>query len=104
MAQGPGGEKTEKPTPKRIKDARKKGNVAKSKDLTNAILFLATVMLLAILNRFNADVIVNFVNDSLHAAFVVKTLDLERASDALGAGGIVIFKVLAPILAVNVAL
>lgn len=42
MSGGEGGEKTEKPTPKRLKDARRKGDVAKSKDLTDtAILFAA---------------------------------------------------------------
>ena len=34
------GEKTEQPTSKRLKDARKKGQVAKSNDLTQAFLFL----------------------------------------------------------------
>lgn len=33
-----GADKTEKPTPKRIRDARKEGNVSKSKDLTATIL------------------------------------------------------------------
>lgn len=32
-----GGDKTEKPTPKRLADARKKGDVAKSKDVTDTI-------------------------------------------------------------------
>lgn len=35
-----GGDKTEKPTPKRIRDARKEGNVSKSKDLTSTVLML----------------------------------------------------------------
>jgi len=35
-----GADKTEKPTPKKIKDARKEGNVAKSKELTSTVLFL----------------------------------------------------------------
>lgn len=36
-----GGDKTEHPTPKRLKDARKKGDVAKSKDVTaTAVLFV----------------------------------------------------------------
>jgi flagellar biosynthetic protein FlhB len=34
------GEKTEQPTPKKIKDARKKGQVFKSKDIVQALLFL----------------------------------------------------------------
>src|SRR5262245_17013996 len=41
------GEKTEQPTPKRLKDARKKGQVAKSQDLTQALLFLTAVGVLA---------------------------------------------------------
>lgn len=39
--EGPGGEKTEDATPKKIKDSRKEGSVAKSKDLNNAISLLA---------------------------------------------------------------
>ena len=35
-----GADKTEKPTPKRIRDARKEGNVSKSKDLTSTVLVL----------------------------------------------------------------
>jgi flagellar biosynthesis protein FlhB len=41
------GEKTEQPTPKRLKEARKKGQVAKSQDLTQAILFIVAVAVLA---------------------------------------------------------
>lgn len=42
-----GGDKTEKPTPKRLADARKKGDVAKSKDVTaTATLFVWLIVLL----------------------------------------------------------
>ena len=34
-------QKTEKPTPKKLREARKKGQVAKSKDITQSLLFLA---------------------------------------------------------------
>ena len=40
------GDKTEKPTPKKLQDARKKGEISKSKDLT-ATATLLTVLLLA---------------------------------------------------------
>ena len=33
---GPGGEKTEEPTGKKLSDARKEGQVAKSKEIANA--------------------------------------------------------------------
>ncbi|WP_141663768.1 EscU/YscU/HrcU family type III secretion system export apparatus switch protein, partial [Candidatus Ichthyocystis sparus] len=36
-----GGEKTEKPTPKRQRDARDEGQVAYSKDFSATILFIA---------------------------------------------------------------
>lgn len=42
-----GGDKTEKPTPKRLKDARKRGDVAKSRDVTATItLFVWLIVLL----------------------------------------------------------
>lgn len=37
---GPGGEKTEAPTPKKLKDARKEGQVAKSMDVVTAFMLL----------------------------------------------------------------
>src|SRR6476661_2538742 len=47
MAQG-GGEKTEKPTPKRRDEARKKGQVAKSPDLNGAVVLLSSLFALSI--------------------------------------------------------
>lgn len=38
-----GADKTEKPTPKKIRDARKEGNVAKSKELTSTVLVLGWI-------------------------------------------------------------
>jgi flagellar biosynthetic protein FlhB len=47
MAQG-GGEKTEKATPKRREEARKKGQVAKSTDLNGAVVLLTSLFALGI--------------------------------------------------------
>lgn len=104
MAEGAGGEKTEKPTSKRIKDARKKGNIAKSKDLTNSILFLVTVMMLALLNNFNASVLLEHMHHSIDLAFKIKEIDLTNVSDAFSIAGRTMFKVLAPLMAANLAL
>jgi flagellar biosynthesis protein FlhB len=41
------GEKTEQPTAKKLKEARKKGQVAKSQDLTQSVLFLVAIAALA---------------------------------------------------------
>ncbi len=43
---GPGGEKTEKPTSKKLNDARKEGQVAKSKEISNAFGLLALFLLM----------------------------------------------------------
>ncbi len=46
--EGPGGEKTEEPTAKRKEDTRKKGQVAKSQELYNAVSLIAIFLLLKI--------------------------------------------------------
>jgi len=46
MADNDSGDKTEKPTPKKLKDARKKGDVAKSQDVTNTVVLILWVALL----------------------------------------------------------
>lgn len=43
---GPGGEKTEEPTAKKLSDARNEGQVAKGKDLTSAVMLLILFMVL----------------------------------------------------------
>src|SRR5689334_4000361 len=41
------GEKTEQPTPKRLQDSRKKGQVSKSRELTLSVLFFSGAAVLA---------------------------------------------------------
>jgi type III secretion YscU/HrpY family protein len=53
------GDKTEKPTPKKLKDARKKGDVAKSKDVSSTGVMILWIVLLGvalyyIIDRFTA--------------------------------------------------
>lgn len=48
MAEQPSGEKTEEPTDKKIRDARKKGQVAKSMDVSSTALLLVLVAYFAI--------------------------------------------------------
>lgn len=47
--EGPGGEKTEPATEKKIEDARKKGQVAKSKEIYNAVSLLALFLMIKLL-------------------------------------------------------
>ena len=48
FADGPGGEKTEPATPKKLQDARKEGQVAKSREVVNALGLLALFIILKI--------------------------------------------------------
>lgn len=50
--EGPGGEKTEEATPKKIEESRKEGTVAKSKELVNAVGILALFLILKFGVRF----------------------------------------------------
>lgn len=57
---GPGGEKTEEPTSKKLEDARKEGQVAKSKEVTSAFEMLAAFILFRI---WVENIGVNFVGE-----------------------------------------
>jgi len=48
FADGPGGEKTEEPTAKKLEDARKEGQVAKSKDVASALSLFALFVFLKV--------------------------------------------------------
>lgn len=50
-----GGSKTEKPTPKRIRDARKKGDVAKSKDLSSIFMMFYWIVVFWLATQFIGD-------------------------------------------------
>ncbi|MCM1038145.1 MAG: flagellar biosynthesis protein FlhB [Ruminococcus sp.] len=52
---GPGGEKTEEPTAKKLQDARKEGQVAKSKEITNAFELLTLFLVLKYWTSFLGD-------------------------------------------------
>ncbi|MEW9899004.1 type III secretion system export apparatus subunit SctU [Chitinivorax sp. PXF-14] len=54
MSQEDAGDKTELPTQKKIKDARKDGNVAKSKELTSTLVVLAWLLSFATLSNYAA--------------------------------------------------
>ncbi len=55
---GPGGEKTEEPTSKKLSDARNEGQVAKSKEVTNAFEMLAAFLMIRFLVEYMGTVFV----------------------------------------------
>lgn len=58
------GEKTEKATPKKLRDARKKGQVAKSQDLPSAFTFIASMVLLISFSNSLYEQIAGFIRSS----------------------------------------
>ena len=67
MADGPsgGGEKTEAPTPKRLQDSAKKGDVLQSKELGGAMIMLAGAMGFAMIGGLLMDALVQMVTSGL---------------------------------------
>jgi type III secretion protein U len=63
-----GGDKTELPTQKRLLDARKKGDIAKSKDVTAALVILGWFVLIALAASYVGSQLTVFFSDTLSAA------------------------------------
>jgi type III secretion protein U len=66
-----GGDKTELPTPKKLQDARKKGDVAKSKDVSAGLLTLAWLLLIIFASGFVSTEITVFFRQSIEVATAV---------------------------------
>jgi flagellar biosynthetic protein FlhB len=61
MADGGSGEKTEEPTPERLRKLRKDGNVAKSQDITSAVSFLVVFATLSFSFPMVSDKLIEFL-------------------------------------------
>ena len=57
------GEKTEKATPKKRQDSRKKGQVAKSQDINTAINMIAVFAVLALMGSYMYEQIIGLMID-----------------------------------------
>src|SRR5918997_1154384 len=96
-----GGEKTERPTEKRLRDARRKGQVAKSQDLSSALLLLAAMAVLWLAGRQMSIWLSASMHDQLAFAGSFKgQLDKASALAALFAGVKSLALALAPLLIV----
>jgi flagellar biosynthesis protein FlhB len=63
-----GGEKTEDPTQKRLQDAKKKGQVAKSQDLSSAVLLIVSVAVLWFSFEFYGSTLKDLLIKQIHFA------------------------------------
>jgi flagellar biosynthetic protein FlhB len=85
MAQG--SEKTEKPTDKRLREARRKGQVARSQDLSSAVLLVTAVTVFALAGVQSWRLLANFMRDGITSAAAFKgDVQQELAIGALWSG------------------
>ncbi len=95
------GEKTEQPTQKRLKDARKKGQVSKSQDLSSALLLLAAVGFLWLVGNFIGTFAVDSIREQVQWAATFKgAMTEEVVFSALLKGLISFALILAPLFIV----
>ena len=71
------GEKTEKATPKKRQDARKKGQVLKSQDVSAAILLLILFLFLFFIAPSMLEGIISFLTQALHRNMLIETISIE---------------------------
>jgi len=92
-------QKTEKPTPKKIRDARKKGQVSKSRDITQALLFLALTGVLTVGGPAVVTRAEEFFVDSFRAELLTGELRPDELVHRLGLAGERVLLLSAPFLA-----
>ncbi|MBX2836705.1 MAG: type III secretion system export apparatus subunit SctU [Gammaproteobacteria bacterium] len=94
------GDKTERATPKRLRDARKRGEIPKSKDLTNTLGLAFTLVLLWFTFSSNLDRLSQMLSDSLTMVDVpfhlaLKTIGFEAIKTFLTLSAIVLLPIAA---------
>ncbi|CAN5695728.1 flagellar biosynthesis protein FlhB [soil metagenome] len=95
------GEKTEQPTEKRLRDAKKKGQVAKSQDLSSAVLLLAAVGVVWLIGSYIGGVLQVSVRDQIEFAASFKgEFTNQVANDVLWRGLKAMFFILSPLFIV----
>ncbi len=100
------GDKTEKPTPKKLRDARKKGDVAKSKDVGAAFTTLTFCLLFAVAIGYGASLVADFARQSVELATRGEFLD---QADRLGSRALWLMlglsaMILVPLAAIGLAI
>ncbi|MNB64158.1 Flagellar biosynthetic protein FlhB [compost metagenome] len=98
-----GGDKTEKPTAKRRGDARKKGQVAKSHELSGAIVLLSAVSTLLIFGGFLKERVVSLFRDILMNRLTMEVTP-DNVMNLMSGYGVQILVILAPVFLIPLIL
>ena len=97
-------EKSEKATPKREREARQKGQVAKSQDLNSAAVFLGITMVLIFTGGRTVTILSTSMKNFFGQAFQTTAEKPEVFYALLFTAGVTTLKVLAPVLLAGVVL
>lgn len=92
-------DKTEKPTPKRLQDARKKGQVSKSSDLTQSVLFLTAATVLSFTGPALVEQLKAFMIESFSPKLMAGALDPGMLMTRIGNASIKFLLLSMPLLA-----
>jgi flagellar biosynthetic protein FlhB len=92
-------DKTEKPTPKKLKEAREKGQVSKSNDLTQAVLFLVSGAMLSGWGPGLVEQLKKFMIDSFDAKLLSSPLDGLLFAQRITNAGLKFLLLMMPFLA-----
>jgi flagellar biosynthetic protein FlhB len=94
------GDKTEKPTPKKRTDARKKGQVARSMDMNGAIVLLASMMVLSAMAPRMVDSLKLMMTTTLAQISTPEIVTKDGLGPIVASNTLVMAKVIGPIAAV----
>ena len=101
------GEKTEKATPKKRQDARKKGQVLKSQDVTSALVLLSVFLFLMIAGTSMRDGIMSFFNETFSKYMLIDTLSIKLVvkiyKDVLSEMSVIILPIMAIAMIAGIA-
>lgn len=94
------GEKTEKATPKKRQDSRKKGQVLKSQDVTAAFLMLLTFSFLFFAGSFMQTGLFDFLKQALYKNMLIETVNIDTVMQLYTDSLIEMGKIVLPIMVV----
>lgn len=95
-----GGDKTEKATPKKRQDARKKGQVAKSAEMSGAVVLFSALLSLSIFGGFMKERFVKLFTDVFQNRMMME-VTAENISKLFNQYGLQILILLAPLLGIT---
>lgn len=94
------GEKTEQPTEKRLRDSKRKGQVARSQDLSSAFLLIASIAVLTIAGAYMAVILRNAMREGIvQAVHLGDGLESEMAFGLFRNAAYTLLLTLAPLFA-----